>query len=167
MGISCSHRRQARRINTYHNENDVYTMRFITDIFSRLEKAKYFTVLDCTSGYFQVPLDEKSQQYTAFRCILGLFEFLCMPMGIKGAAERFQRMMETALQGLYGVICKVYQDDLIIYSNTLEDHWAHVNLVLERLINVLTQSMQNRTNKNRVPEPHNRKWKNSSKPKKN
>jgi hypothetical protein len=114
-------------------ENDAYPMRFITDIFSRLGKAKVFTVIDCTSGYFQVPLDEQSRKYTAFRCILGLFEFLVMPMGIKGAAERFQRMMEIALHGLYSVICEVYQDDLIIYSNTLEDHWIHVNLVLERL----------------------------------
>jgi hypothetical protein len=115
-------------------ENDAYPMKFMTDIFNRLGKAKYFTVLDCTSGYFQVPLDEKSRQYTAFRCMLGLFEFLCMPMGIKGAAERFQRMMEKALKGLIGIICDVYQDDLIIYSDTLEDHWAHVNLVMQRLI---------------------------------
>ncbi len=105
-------------------------MKFINDIFARLGKAMYFTVIDCTSGYWQVPLNPKSRQYTAFTCKRGLFEFLVMPIGITDA-KTFQRGMDKVLEGLIGKICDVYQDDIITYSETLENHVNHDKSAIE------------------------------------
>ena len=57
-------------------EKVAYPLPFIDEIFNRLSKAKYFTVMDLTSGYYQVPLEPKSRQYTAFICARGLFEYI-------------------------------------------------------------------------------------------
>ena len=114
-------------------EKEIYPIPMIDDIFSRLAKAKYFTVLDLTSGYYQVPLDPNSSKYTAFICYLRLFEYLVLPMGITNATSTFQRMMNKVLNGLLYKICEVYLDDIIIYSNTLEEHINHVKQVIDRL----------------------------------
>ena len=114
-------------------EKVAYPLPFANDIFNRLSKAKYFTVMDLTSGYYQLPLEPNSRQFTAFICARGLFEYLVMPMGITNATETFQRMMNNVLEGLLHVICEVYLDDIIVFSNTLEEHVEHVRLVAERL----------------------------------
>jgi len=54
-------------------------------------------------------------------------------MGITNATETFQRMMNHVLDGLLHVICEVYLDDIIVYSDTLEEHIEHVRLVVQRL----------------------------------
>ena len=56
-----------------------------------------------------------------------------MPMGLKNAESTFQRMLDKVLEGLVGEICYVYLDDIIIFSEDLEDHVERVNQVLDRL----------------------------------
>ena len=62
-----------------------YPLPVIDDILARLGKAKYFTTLDLKSGYWQVLMDERDREKTAFACHRGLFEFLVMPFGLSGA----------------------------------------------------------------------------------
>ncbi len=102
-------------------------------MFNRLSTAKYFTVLDLTAAYYQVPLDPGSRKYTAFICSRGLFEYLVNPMGITNSTETFQRMMNKVLEGLIHVICEVYLDDIINYWTTLAEHIEHVRIIMERL----------------------------------
>ena len=104
-------------------ERDAYPMRFPQDIFARLGKAKYYTVIDLTSAYWQIPLHPDSRKYTAFQCKRGLFEFLVMPMGITDASKTLQRGVDITLgdnakglDTLIGKICDAYHDDLIGYS---------------------------------------------------
>ena len=111
-------------------ERPAYPIPFISDIFTRLSQARYYTVVDLTLGYYQVPLDIKSREYTAFSYGDSQYEYLRMPMGITGAVETFQKMMNEALEGLLHDICEVYLDDIVIYSTTLEDHIEHVKLVI-------------------------------------
>ena len=57
-----------------------------------------------------------------------------MPMGLKGAAAYFQQMLEMmVLEGLIGVACRVYIDDIIIFGRTKTELLANCRLVLERL----------------------------------
>ena len=116
-----------------HIEKDAYPLPLANDIFNRLAHAKYFTVIDLTSGYFQVPLAEESRKYTAFKIPGKFYEFCVLPMGITGACEGFQRMMNEIFEGLLHNIMEVYLDDIIIFSKTLEEHIHHVQLVIERL----------------------------------
>ena len=114
-------------------EKIAYPLPLIDEIFQRLANAKYFTVLDLTAGYYQVPLDVKSKQYTAFICNRGLFQYNVLPMGITNATETFQRMMNNVFKGLLTKCCDTYLDDIIIYSPTLQEHVKHVESVVKRL----------------------------------
>ena len=114
-------------------ERVAYPFPFADDIFSKLSKARILTVIDLTSGYFQVLLDTNSRKYTAFMTSKGTFEFLVMPMGVTNATETFQRMMHIVLKDLIDQICQVYLDDIIVYSENIDQHFHHVKQVVNRL----------------------------------
>ena len=99
-----------------------------------LRKPKYFAVLDLTSGFFQAPLDESSSWYTAFITWFGLYEWIRVPMGLKGAPSWFQQQIAVkVLGGLLHTICELYIDDLIIYGSTFEEFCENLEKVLQRL----------------------------------
>ena len=93
-------------------EKTAYPLPFPEDILSN---AKYFTVINLTSGDYQIPLDPNSRKYTAFICFRGLFEYLVLPIGITNATETFQKIMNKVLSGFLHNICDVYLDDIIIF----------------------------------------------------
>ncbi|MBW0517879.1 hypothetical protein O181_057594 [Austropuccinia psidii MF-1] len=64
---------------------------------------------------------------------MGIYEYTRMPFGIKNAPAHFQRMMDTIFQGeiLEGSMV-VYIDDIIIYSQTWEDHMQYIDRALSK-----------------------------------
>ena len=71
--------------------------------------------------------------YTAISTPFGLYEWLVMPMGLKNALAIHQRWVTEALGALIGKIWHIYLDDIIIWSNSLEEHNKNVALVLQAL----------------------------------
>jgi hypothetical protein len=69
-----------------------YPLPNIQEILDKLGRARYFTALDCTSGYLQVPIAEEDRHKTAFSTANGYFEFKRMPFGLKSAPGTFQRI---------------------------------------------------------------------------
>ena len=98
-----------------------------------LGEANFFTTLDFTSGYWQLPIREEDKQKTAYSTISGRWEYNVLPMGITNAPAAFQRSMEIVMAGITWKFCIVYIDDIIIYSKTFEEHLQHLQLVFERL----------------------------------
>ena len=93
-----------------------------------------FTTLDMFSGYFQIELDEKSKEKTAFSTPhMGLWEFNVMPFGLTNAPSTYQRLMESLFRGLVPSICLLYIDDLICHSMNFEDHLGHLRKIFEIL----------------------------------
>ena len=101
------------------------------EMVTRITKAKYFTKLDLTKGYWQIPLKENCKQYTAFQTSLGLMEFNYLPFGLSTAAPTFQRAMNRVLGHLKFVAS--YFDDVLIFSETWTDHLKHIRETLETL----------------------------------
>jgi hypothetical protein len=98
-------------------------------------RAKFYGIMDLTSGYHQAPLSWESQVLTAFITFMGVFEYLRVPMGIKGAAAYFQQVMATfVLVGLVHIICECYQDDILTYGETEEEFEHLLNFVREAQI---------------------------------
>ena len=120
-----------RRLNSVSRE-DAYPMPRIDDLIDRLGKAKFITTLDLTRGYWQMPVAAEDQHKTAYATPFGLFQFRVMPFGLNGAPASFQRMMDRVVDDLQD-FAAAYLDDLIIYSNTWEDHLKHVRVILQRL----------------------------------
>ena len=120
-----------RRLNKVTKKNS-YPLPLIDDILALLGKAKYFTSLDLKSGYWQVAMDEKDKEKTAFACHKGLFEFNIMPFGLSNAPAVFQELMSVVLQGCND-FSTAYLDDIMIFSPTLEEHLEHICVIFDRL----------------------------------
>ena len=121
-----------RRLNAI-TKKDVYPLPRIDDILDTLGKTKYFSSLDLCLGYWQVELDEESRQKSAFATHQGFFEFVRMPFGLCNAPATFQRLMQVVLAGLDWDICFDYIDDILVASETFEDHLCHLRQVFDRL----------------------------------
>ena len=121
-----------RKLNSVTTK-DVYALPLIDDTLDSLSGACFFSTLDLASGYWQVPVSEIDKQKTAFVSHEGLFEYNVMPFGLCNAPATFQRMMDNVLAGLKWQSCLVYLDDIIIYSDTIENHIKDLKDVFERL----------------------------------
>lgn len=110
-----------------------YPLPLINDILESLGKAKYFSSLDLASGYFQCPLREEDRPMTAFSTPFNHFQFKVLPMGLKGACEYFQKLMNTVLCGIQGLKSFAYLDDIVCHGSTLESHNANLKDVFDRL----------------------------------
>ena len=93
-----------------------YPLPNITDIFDQVGDARYFTVIDCVSGFHQIPPDEADVHETAFSTPSGHFEFVRMPFGLRNAAPEYQRAMNMTFDGIIGKGVFVNIDDIIIYA---------------------------------------------------
>ena len=79
-------------------------------------------------------IHKDSRAYTAFRTSLkGLFEWLRLPMGLKGAGSYFQMQMVKAFEDLLYNILEIYLDDILIFAETKDELIERTSIVLERL----------------------------------
>lgn len=108
-----------------------YPLPVIDDILALLGKAKFMTTLDLKSGFWQVKVNDKDKEKTAFVCHKGLLEYNVMPFGLQNSPAVFSRLMEIVLDGLPFAIS--YIDDILIYSPTLVEHMSHIQEVFDRL----------------------------------
>ena len=114
-------------------ERNTYPLPRIQDCIDRIGKAKFLSKLDLTSGYWQVGIAPEDTPKTAFNTLMGKFEFIVMPFGLTNAPATFQTMMNSILRPFLSQFVIVYLDDILIYSNTEEEHYQHVQAVLEAL----------------------------------
>ena len=114
---------------------DSYALPRIDETLQALNGAKWFSSLDLRSGYWQIGVAEKDKHKTAFVLPppLGLWECNRLPFGLCNAPGTFQRAMERCLGDLNHKICVVYLDDIIIFSQTIDEHKERLKQVLDRL----------------------------------
>ena len=94
----------------------------IDDSLDLLANTAYFTTLDLFSGYWQVEMDSKSREKTAFCSHSGLYKFNVISFGLCNAPATFQRLMEAVLVGLAREKCIVYLDDILVIGKTFQEH---------------------------------------------
>ncbi|KAJ7991583.1 hypothetical protein DPEC_G00285370 [Dallia pectoralis] len=121
-----------RKLNS-RTIKDAYALPNIEETFSALSGARWFSVMDLKSGYYQVEMVEEDKHKTAFTCPLGFYEFNRMPQGVTNAPSTFQRLMEKCVGDLHLSEVLVFLDDVIVFSQTLEEHEARLLKVLHRL----------------------------------
>ena len=102
------------------------------DSIDALSSSSFFSVMDLSSGYWQVPLNPDDKEKTAFTTGTGLYHFNVMPFGLVNAPMTFQRLMEAVLHGLHWSTCLVYLDDCIILGKNFDDHLQNLQDVLQR-----------------------------------
>jgi hypothetical protein len=113
---------------------DRYPLPLIDDLIHRLKDVHYFTKLDVHWGYNNVRIREGNEWKATFRTNRGLFEPLVMYFGLTNSPATFQTMMNEIFQDLIteGVV-SMHLDDILIFTNSLEEHRRVMRLVLDRM----------------------------------
>ena len=105
----------------------------IDDALDTIGECCYFSTLDLASGYWQVEVSPEDREKTAFSTPYGLYQFRVVPFGLYNAPATFQRLMEEVLAGLHWTSCLVYLNDIIVFSQTIEDHLDKLREVFSRI----------------------------------
>ena len=122
-----------RKLNS-RTVRDAYTLPRIDDTIDTLIGSKYFSKLDLRSGYWQVEVKEEDKYKTAFTVgNMGFFECNRMAFGLTNAPATFQRLMERCMGELNLKECLIFLDDILIFSETFEEHLERINAVFTRL----------------------------------
>jgi len=122
-----------RALNT-QTHVDKYSMHDVTECVNQIGRAgsTIFSTIDLTSGFWQMMLEPKSRDCTAFTIPgFGQMKWTVAPMGLLGSPASFQRLVEKALEGIPNVI--VYIDDVVIHTRTHEEHLQILQRVFMRL----------------------------------
>ena len=122
-----------RKLN-FLTVKDSHPLPHICETLESLAGAAHYSTFDMNSGFWQVPMDEEFKQYTAFTLgSMGLYECESMPFGLCNALPTFQRLMQNCLGGLNLTYCLIYLDDVIVFSDTPEEHLWRMRVVFDRL----------------------------------
>jgi hypothetical protein len=121
-----------------------YPIPRIDELMDDLHGAVFFNKIDLHSGYHQISIREQDIEKTTFRCHFGHFEFLVMPFGLTNAPATFQSCMNHIFRGQLRKYILVFFDDILIYSKTWDEHFAHLEMVLDIM---KTQSLYDKESK--------------------
>jgi hypothetical protein len=122
-----------RALNAITRKNQ-YALPLIDDLIYQLKDTCYSTKLDVRWGYNNVHIHEGDKWKAAFCTNRGLFEPLVMYFGLTNSLATFQTMMNEIFQDLIteGVV-SVYLNDILIFTNSLEEHRRITCLVLDHM----------------------------------
>ena len=122
-----------RRLNAL-TVKDSHPLPQICETLENLAGAAHYLTFDMNFGFWQVPMDEDSKQYMAFtQGSMGLYECESMPFGLCNAPPTFQRLMQNCLGELNLTYCLIYLDDVIVFSQTEEEHLERMRVIFDRL----------------------------------
>lgn len=122
-----------RKLNAV-TKKDSYPIPYISAILDKLRCAKFISSIDIKSAFWQVPLSERSREYTAFTVPgRNLYQFCRMPFGLTNAPATWQRIIDRVLGSDLEYNVMVYLDDIIIISESFEEHLKVLGLVFDRL----------------------------------
>ncbi|HEX4851494.1 MAG TPA: reverse transcriptase family protein, partial [Puia sp.] len=110
---------------------DRFPLPNIDAILSAIGKKQVFSSVDLQQGFHQVRVDPSSIEKTAFSTPSGQYEWMLLPFGLCNAPATFQRLTNKLTEGLQ--FCSVYLDDIIIYSETWQEHLVHLQILFKRL----------------------------------
>ena len=90
-----------------------------------------FSSLDLYKSYYQLELAPSSVHKTAMCTPIGLFAYKRLAMSMKNSQACMSKFMNEVLRGLNFVFC--YSDNILIFSQNMEEHFRYLTLVFERL----------------------------------
>ena len=110
---------------------DHFPLPSLRSFSAKLKGAKVFSKVDMLKSYHQIPLTESSAAKTVVLSPWGTFKFVKLAMGLRNAAQSFQKMMDSILNNMEGIFC--YLDDVLVYSKTEAEHREIVEELFKRL----------------------------------
>ena len=104
----------------------------IDECLDALEGSRYFSTLDLASWYWQVAMDERDAEKTAFMTHRGLYQWTVTPFGLYNAPATFCRLMEMVLANIVWSQCLVYLGDILAFRRSFQAAKQNLRAVFER-----------------------------------
>ena len=103
------------------------------NFFSERINETTFPFLTSNLAFGKIPVAPEDRDKTSFACEFGLFRFLRMPFGLKGAPATFQRAMDSFARSIPNVKVYPYLDDLIVVSPSFKQHLQDLGTFFKQL----------------------------------
>jgi hypothetical protein len=110
-----------------------YLLLQIDDLFYQLKGEMAFLKIDLRSRYYQIKIKEVNVAKTTFRTRYGHYEFLVLPFGLTNAPTLFMDLMNQVFKPYLDKFVVVFIDDILVYSNSFEEHEEHLRQTLQTL----------------------------------
>jgi hypothetical protein len=110
-----------------------YLLPRIDDLFDHMKGATVFSRINLRSGYHQLRIKEDDVPKTAFKMRFEHYKFTVLPFGLTNAPGVFMSLMNEVFREYLDKFIQVFIDDILIYSQTMEEHDEHLRLVLQCL----------------------------------
>lgn len=120
----------------YRKLNEVIKPQYINlpridELLDRLEGSVYFSTIDFTSSFFQMPLEESSKELTAFKTTFGHFQMKRLPMGLSESPSVLQKFLNTIFKDKLKKKDNellIYMDDIIMHNKDLHSHLKNIDI---------------------------------------
>ena len=113
------------RLNSITAKN-CYPLLLVSEMLDRLSSAKIYIKLDLRDAYYHIQIKEGKEWMTAFQTRYGYFKYTVMPFRLTNTPATFQAYINCALSNLLDIYCIIYLNDILIFSNSKEEHVHHV-----------------------------------------
>jgi hypothetical protein len=110
-----------------------YPLPRIDNLSNQLGRSKYFSKIDLRFGYYQLTIQSEDVPKTTFVTCYGQYEFTAMPFGLINAPAYFMNLMSKVFIEELDKFVIVFIDDILIYSQSAEEHGNHLRIILEKL----------------------------------
>ena len=117
------------KVNKF-SKMDAFPVPLISDLVQKVSGYNYFSVIDITQAYHQVPLVPEDMEKTAFEANGKLYQYKRLCFGVTNAVPKFQRIMVRVFGDLPGVF--IYLDDIAICGKTAEEHNVNLRSFFQR-----------------------------------
>ena len=116
-------------------EEDIYPLPLIRDVLDAIgaSKASIYSIVDLRSAFWQIEVHPASQKYLTINTYMGRYAFKVLPFGLHSSPSAFQRLMNTVLRGILWDYAIPFLDDVVIYSNNVQEHLMHLEEIFRRL----------------------------------
>lgn len=112
---------------------DAHPLPHQSDCLAALVGSIYFSTMDLTSGFYNIPMAEKGKRYTAFTTPMGLYEYNRIPYGVCNSPASFMRMKLSIFGDLNFSSLLCYLDDLLVFAATEVEAFRRLRVVFQRL----------------------------------
>lgn len=121
-----------RKINAI-TKRPIFPIPDTRQLLDTLHGSAYYTTLDLSSGYYNVPMHEPDICKTAFSTRKNHWEFIRMPMGLSTSPSTFQRLMHKVFNKENWEKCLIYLDDILVFSRDLKEQVERLRTIFERI----------------------------------
>ena len=112
-----------------------YPLPRMDDVLESFQGATYFSALDLKETYWSIRMTDEDKEKTAFITQDGLYEWNVMPFGLANAPAYWSKLMDAVFGGMKYQCLVYFIDDILIFSNSYDEHLRDIARVFQRLRN--------------------------------